>query len=357
MILYNILLFITGGLSFVKLKKKSTRTAMRLIIFPMIVIVGLRSIEIGNDTITYLRTFSNLKYFSILEVISGNFRIEKGYLIYNKIIQNIYPEYWFFLFITSLAIFYAIHLHIKKNSYNTFLSVFLLISFGYYGQTMNITRQMIAISLILIAYEKLKVKRNISFVLMIILASFFHKTAIIFMSIYFLREKKYSHRNFKAFMLASIIINLIGMVLIRTIVRLPFFSRFAGYIGGNYIGQMNIGSLFGIIISLSSICSLYYTYAIKCNTKKLKSETSIEMWICSFGFLFSSLTLTGSIMSRIALYFMFFNITFITKVLKFSRNKRIWTVIVLVLAFTYFSIIMLLRPEWNYIYPYRFFWQ
>ena len=70
---------------------------------------------------------------------------------------------------------------IYKYSNSVWMSVFLFYSLGYFGASMNTIRQCIAMTIIFLAYHFILENKIKLFLISVILATTFHKTAIVFL--------------------------------------------------------------------------------------------------------------------------------------------------------------------------------
>lgn len=96
---------------------------------------------------------------------------------------------WVFV-ISSVLITVATCRFIRRNSVDIPLSLTIYICLGLFTFNMNGMRQAMAMSICLFAYEFAKNRKLIPFVLTVLLAMLFHKTALCFMPMYFLPALK-----------------------------------------------------------------------------------------------------------------------------------------------------------------------
>lgn len=155
--------------SFQNAKKISLIFSFLLLLF----IVGTRD-ETGTDWIPY---WDHYNYSNINDFDDFNFEI--GYQIFVSISKSFglsYSQFLFLFTLTYLSIFYAAFLYFKNP--NTV--VFLFYSTYLIG-LMGTSRQIMAISLCCFAVTKLIQKRNFAFLILIIIALLFHRSAAIFL--------------------------------------------------------------------------------------------------------------------------------------------------------------------------------
>ncbi|WP_339824850.1 EpsG family protein [Paenibacillus sp. FSL R7-0163] len=336
------------------------------------VLAALRAETVGNDTIEYLRLFENISITKDLSYFSPRFEI--GYVYLNKILSLISYNPQIILIVTSSLIMYGFMRFIKKYSKIPMLSVFMFFSLGYYGMTMNTIRLNLAIVLILFSYDFLKKNKLFKFIIIVILASLFHRTAIVFLIAWPMRKLSISLKLIMAIMITSSLL----YILFPTILNLLFsiFPTYQYYVGSVYLdGEIRLASIMNILVGLSIILlgaitkynnmNLVTDEIIKEKDSRRKSEEEIvndEQLM--FLFLIISVAITFlsfkfNLLDRVSDYFLVFSIVYLPNAIKHVKEKKLVVFLVLViitLFFIYATLIQIMRPEWNRIYPYEFFW-
>lgn len=111
---------------------------------------------------------------------------EIGFVLLTKVLGLILPNYiWYIGFLSFLAIIPAA-IFIAKNSEMPWLSAILYINLFVFFMEMNFLRQMIAVSLVMLAWLFIKKNKFILFALTILFASLFHQTVLLMLPVYFL---------------------------------------------------------------------------------------------------------------------------------------------------------------------------
>lgn len=168
-----------------KLIKANTNSCLFMtLLIILISIQALRDISVGGDLYDNYATlyedcghvqWDNLISYSIVR------GYESGYIILNKICYvlsngNIH----FFLFVIAAFYIGAIGRLISKESCNRYLGLFIFFASYSYNISMNNIRSTIATAIIIWALPSLLRKRYIIFLMSILIAFLFHKTAIVF---------------------------------------------------------------------------------------------------------------------------------------------------------------------------------
>lgn len=299
------------------------------------VLAALRAETVGNDTIEYLRLFENISITKDLSYFSPRFEI--GYVYLNKILSLISYNPQIILIVTSSLIMYGFMRFIKKYSKIPMLSVFMFFSLGYYGMTMNTIRLNLAIVLILFSYDFLKKNKLFKFIIIVILASLFHRTAIVFLIALLMRKLSISLKLIMAIMITSSLL----YILFPTILNLLFsiFPTYQYYVGSVYLdGEIRLASIMNILVGLSIILlgaitkynnmNLVTDEIIKEKDSRRKSEEEIvndEQLM--FLFLIISVAITFlsfkfNLLDRVSDYFLVFSIVYLPNAIKHVKEKN-----------------------------------
>lgn len=325
-----------------------------LTFLPLIAISALRSINIGNDTKTYHNIFNISTYTSFNTFLELNAsRWEKGFLILTKSISCISDNPQFLIAISSvISLFFAgrfIYLYSKKPA----LSIFLFITMRFYFFFMSNIRQSIALGLVLFSYDFIKKRKLIPFSIVILIATQFHSTAIVFFFAYFIERLKYKRKYVAVTALTTGFIFL-GFNSLMKIILTVVPNKYLNYVNTSYyIEATNAANIANFIVVLSI---LIFGYIFKYNKNRAEAEISFYYLLISacIGFL----SIKFGMLSRIQYYFYIFSIVMITDIIMKIKNKELKTIITLaivILFYLYHITILILRPEWQHVYPYELF--
>lgn len=166
--------------------------------FTLTLFSGLR-FDVGVDFMFYNQMFEDFKNDSAL------FLFEPANMMIINIINMLSIDYQVIFFIYSVIIMFGVFYFIKKLSPLKELSILLFVTVGiFYFSTFNGIRQWAAISIGLIAIVKLIEKKHIQFLILVILATLFHLSALLlFIFIFF--KIRFSKFYLIGIFLASII--------------------------------------------------------------------------------------------------------------------------------------------------------
>ncbi|RKF44749.1 hypothetical protein BCY92_17065 [Bacillus wiedmannii] len=151
----------------------------------LIFFAGLRY-NIGIDYVSHERIYENIQS-GLLENFS-NTNQEKGYFILNKIFND-FNVMLFFIALVTLTIKFKV---IKDNSIYIFLTLYLYYCLFFIRYDMGLVTQGIAAAIIMYSYNYIIEKKQVKFILSVLIASLFHISAIIFIPFYWIIRKEYT---------------------------------------------------------------------------------------------------------------------------------------------------------------------
>lgn len=227
----------------------------------MILVASLRAPSVGIDLAGhYAKRFEQIAFYSWKDIpkFSAFSTYEIGYCYYCKILSMINSNVQFYIFVTSLIVYGTMGYLIYKKSSDVILSTMLVIFSCQYYMYMNIIRQALAVSVVLIGYTFLdKSKRSISdyikFTLFVLVASTFHDSAILCLVMIVFDKMQFKRRD----ILLSGVITMICYVVYSKL--FVFVAKLISNDNGSYVSYMektgeNVGN-----INLQSIISLILT--------------------------------------------------------------------------------------------------
>ncbi|TCB46542.1 EpsG family protein [Acinetobacter terrestris] len=310
-------------------KKSLNRDAFWVPFFALVLFASFRNYLVGTDTGSYTSDFRNS--------LDSNYYIfrqdlEYGYQLLDYFLLKFTHNYFWLFFISSILVVGSYLYIFRKKSEDYLLSVLIFVSFGFYLFYFNGLRQGIAMAIVALATPHLINKNFLKYVLIILLASYFHKTALIMLLFYFIIHLKFK-MEFKALAV------FLGSFLISSSVVEYLASTNEKYSGYAEISEVKGGYLtlfFYFSISLF-IYICYKKYNIKDNNYYVLMQLHI------YGVLFlipvSMLGANPSGPQRLLFYFVWVSTLLIP--LTFSRiNKKIVYFTFIFLAFFYYTMIL-----------------
>ncbi|MDO5415019.1 MAG: EpsG family protein, partial [Bacillota bacterium] len=199
--------------------------------------------NIGTDYINYEAWF--------IELQNGK-SVFEGEILFNLLnvfADKVFGEFWAVLFLSALIIygFITLSLYNLRNSVSIALGIWIFNCF-YFTASLNIMRQIIAVAIVLYAITKMLEKKPLVAIVMFIIATLFHTTAIIsfvFIIIYYIGN---INRSLYRYVLCTVAVLLIlygGEIIQILIEGLP--EKYGLYFSSNLDGYVDIGFLIGRI--------------------------------------------------------------------------------------------------------------
>jgi hypothetical protein len=111
---------------------------------------------------------------------------EPGFMLLEKLLLFFTPNYQALFIATSFLIYGLTFYYYWKFSPNICLSILIFLLLGQYYSSMNFVRQSMAVAITLFAVPFLQKRRLAAYLLIILLAALFHKSALIMIPFYFI---------------------------------------------------------------------------------------------------------------------------------------------------------------------------
>ena len=314
----------------------------------LFIMIAFRSQYVGTEDSQryYLNWISMSKVpYSHLDMYLVNSEMESGYLFAVWLLSHIVPNPQM-LFVFSGALFtISVCRFIYKNSDDVCVSFVMFICLGLYTFMVQGLRQAIAMSICLFAFEYCKEKKPIKFILLVLLAVLFHKTAIVFILIYFIHLLK-MHWDSYAFIGVCSAVVLATSKYIVSISKILFNEE--GYTDAVSTGGFIATAIYVIILAVALIFA---------NKKQKKDVDFIFFFYIAYMGLFVYILryVELVILERISYYFLFSQIILLPKVIG-NFGKKAQNIIKTV-ALTLCILLFMYRLSSSDLIPYLFFWQ
>ena len=188
MIIYVLSLLLTLILMSLAIKNKDNKNYKILIILSVIPFLFISAFRYDVGTDYFYRYAPN--YITIAN--GGDIKnLEFTFKILIKVCSFFTDSYVSLFFVTSAIIIIPIFYIIYKKSKYPLLSIILFIIGGFFFDSLNLVRQYISIVIILCSHSYLLDKKYFKWILCILFATLFHKSALIGLLLFLIRDKKY----------------------------------------------------------------------------------------------------------------------------------------------------------------------
>ena len=284
--------------------------------FLLFLLAVFRDEAVGTDYRTYIsifETFLDIDY----NQITDDYFAKKGeisFVLLGYVVKQIFSDYIYIVCASYLIILFFVYKFIKKYSLDILVSGFLFFSFSFYNMSLNILREYIAAAIILksVDYINRDWKR---FLLCVLIAMTFHKTAVIFVIIYpALRYIKDARKSCIVLLLLCAIIAMFSNQFIS------FIGDVANY-GSKYTTAGNEAEIDLKIFVNSILFLMYYFYYKQFNNKDENAGKWLVMSAFTLGLNFSAFYF--HYINRVFLYFMLPEIVSIPNFINSFNSPRI----------------------------------
>lgn len=305
--------------------------------------LGLRANHVGLDMGNYKSFFiktTNSSFFYLFEHIE----FEIGFKMYTKIITLFSRSYSVFIFITAILSMWGVYEFIKENSKNYSASIFIFLTFNYYIYLFCLLRQVLAISFLLLSIKYVKKQKFLFFLPYVLLATAFHKSAIIFLIVYYLPKLKLNKKKITYFCLASFLLFLFKRPIIH-IVTVLFYNRYLHFRDTSGQGYTMFFFLLSVLLG---IIYLFKDFDIQ------KKENKILIGMLMICIPLQILATTQGLIARLVLYFSHCLIVLIPNALETLKDKKLQKMLYLlyyILLMWFVSCMIIVEPMYV---PYEF---
>jgi len=244
-------------------KNKIKRKYLFFCFFQMFLIQGLRSIDVGADTVYYVsiyENFTNSEYYGYLFT-----HYEPGFQAIYYLMKSLNADAQVLLMLISAITMFNFAHFIYKNSENVWISTFIFATM-FYPNSFNIMRQYMAISIALYSVEYFLNKNYIKASIPVLFSALFHSTPILL----FLPMILYKIKNWKVVRNAILLMCGVFFVFGEPIVK--FLLELVGKSFYIRSGLYDVNEFFRMTTMLTLLFSLLSWYFIQKNKDREYSD-------------------------------------------------------------------------------------
>lgn len=304
--------------------KKSAPLFLLLSFLILFLLSGFR-VDVGIDYPNYIRIF--WEYIDWHQAA----HLEPGFRLIFSIIESttMNPQHIFVIssFITLGGIFWSI----KKHSVSPALSVFLFCTMGFLSHSFNLTRQFIAISIVLVSIRYLLNKQVIKYVVTVFIASLFHQTALLMVPAYLLLNHKFTRRQYVLTICVASVVMLLGASITHILVQ----QFYPSYEGAAFVSQSIISPYYIVLCAALATAAIYLRKIGKLDLDRSMDRLSVNIIFITL--IFHTLLYWVPLSNRVSLYFDIILILVIPYVISIFPSKTLRRVLA-VGAIIYFGL-------------------
>ena len=328
MIIYGILpvLSVILGILLVNKNPSKTRKIIYLsVMFSLMWLVATFRYGVGNDYFSYIRIFNEINITSWDKIFT--LKYEPAFTLLTKAMSYLTcnPEIMYGIY--AILILVPIAYVIYRHSDNIWLSVTIYLCLTFYYTSLSFIRQSLAVSLLILCYGFIKTRKIIPVIILAVLASLFHYTAIVFIPFcllaFFIKPTK---KTIIIYSTVSIGLLIVCLILKNTDINpVNILAKIATSITGkDYIGYIDSkwfenGLDFRYIIMpvvLAIIMLLCYFLGWK-----NKDESHVLLWFMLINTSIWSFITYAFIIERFSMFIFIFSIIAIPSAFSYFKEK------------------------------------
>ena len=308
----------------------------------------IRHESVGVDIKNYLNFFRQASSLSFKEIFTF-YEEEHLYYLLNKIVSIFTDNKQIFL--ATIAILCVIPVaRLYSKSENALLTIAIFLIGSNFDMLFSGLRQSLAIAIVAISYKYIKEKKFLKFLLIVLIAFFFHKSAFIALLLYPVYHMKITRTK------AVLFVPIIGVVFVFNKPIFEFLFQFLGEYGEKY-GMEETGAYMMIILFALFVL---FSYIVPDESKMDKETIGLR------NIMILALTMqTFALASSMAMRMNYYNIMFIPLLLPkitnrcHDKNRKTYQFIevgLIVFFILYYFYRAHTGEDILHLYPYRTFW-
>lgn len=282
------------------------------VLFFILFIFATLRYDFGNDFNSYLNWFNYIK-----ETNKNPFGSQVLFTLLNKIS----PNFTFLLVITSGFYLLAVYKLIKNYVSDEFCGVsFFIFLINPYLFFMNLSaiRQSIAIAIFIYATEFSKKNKLVPYIILVFIATLFHKSAIILFPFYFFANE----RKVKRWQIIGLVVITLFFLLIPQKLN-ELIEVFLNYFNDSTYNSY-YSSAVGNSLRATILSSIYFIYLLL-NIEKLNGNALLYSKLYLIALIFAILSYNFSMATRLQMFFDIFSVVSIPSIIesnvKYSKNS------------------------------------
>ena len=314
------------------IRRQGLNTLSLLAIFTILFLLSALRLEVGNDYGTYVTT--------IHEIYVGGYVVTEA--LFNGVVKILCElsggENYLLVFAVFAFATIWIFLKVLYEQTDDFaMAFFLFMTLGIYFRTFNTVRYYFVLAITLYSFRYVLRKEYGKFILLIVLAAFFHKSVLVVIPIYFI-----ANLPWKKWYAVVLTVGAVGMVIFQDFIMKIALELYPSYKDTIYLETES--GLSGNLMTLVR-CFAILVFAFLCYQENWKEKEESRFYF-KLNFLAILLYLCGSflpLVGRIGYYLITSHILFVPAVLgsiKNEKKKKIFTVLVIIAGVIYFLLFL-----------------
>lgn len=332
---------------------KHKKLYLVLIFSVTFLLAACRSVTVGVDTAMHCNAYRTISLLSYSGIDAMTDRFEIGFVLLCKLLSLFNSDYQLLIIVSSaiicLCAAYFIYSLADEPVLPTVLYLCLL-----FPNYLNIMREAVAVAIGMLAIVALTKQKNIPFVLLVLLASLFHRSAIVLLLLLPLQAVNINWKSLSVLLITGLLLFLFAEKFLQVIAT--FLGKTTFY-DENFMGSNYFGALIQFLFELF-LCIVYFNYVcISHRNGRHLMSSHMELvlgWSLLLWLLLSAVGMKVEIVNRFSYYFAPLILCALPISLRVPTKREALLVgyVLLVTAIVYFIVIEALRPDWHGIVPY-----
>lgn len=326
---------------------------------------AFRGIRVGVDTKNYCYVFQYFEHVSLKNVFTApiygsnahtwTFEFEPGYRLINKLLSYMTNDGQAITIALGIIIFILLALFVYRESPNIWLSMWLFVTLGFFQTSMNATRITIVLLICFLAFPLIENRKPVLYVLIVLLASTIHQSALLFLPVYpLIRFVPLNRRRVFLIFLLALFVGLNCSLFSETLQKIVP-SRYARYFSaGNDKWISAAVGVFNLLVVITAVLLL-----ARSERKNVFEGDKVGSWIFFLHICFFALDIGFKAGARTAALFGPYVVVLVPQILNRIENasrKRAAVFLIAALCFAQYIARMQINNIGGTI-PYSFFWQ
>ncbi|WP_033148153.1 EpsG family protein [Prevotella sp. P6B1] len=324
-----------------KMSSKKQKWLLVVALLPVFCLLSFRSESVGADTASYTSLYLNMADLGSVDKTS---RIEFGFQLFSIVLYKCFGSTQALFIFSSLIVCVSLFIFIKRTATNHSLALYFFVTMGFFQFALSGIRQTLSISILLYTLPFIQNKKLIPYFAIVILAYLFHKSALLFLPMYWIMNLRVTKLN----MLLAF-----GIMLGALIFAEPLLLTAADALNYDYgIESTGNGILFMLVVLIISVLCLKNRLVIinkkATNVLLLNANyVSLTLWV---------VRLVSRTVERVSLYYMPFTYVALEQYISTRSNNNRWSFVLVAVLLATFLFVHRISPS-EALNNFTFYWQ
>ncbi len=258
--IYLVMLAFTIGYHFLKTGEQR-RLAYYSACFFLILMFSTQNYTVSGDNSEYMRQYEIISTLPLSKMLVHKFEI--GFVLLCRLLHFLFKGERVLLVVMSVMILVPFCWSYEKETEDPMIALMSFLALGMYMNAIIYWRQLAAMAILTFSYRYLRERRFLPFLLVVLAAMSFHKTAIVFIGLYMVYRLPINKWLLVTCAAVSILLGFFGDTIIELGIRL-IYPRYAKFPRENLGGETMLALLW--ILTLL----FYWVFHDRLNENKIR---------------------------------------------------------------------------------------